>query len=164
MLRAPKPRAARRRLRQRRGAAVVEAALLLPVVLTLLLGMWEIGRMVEVYQVLNNAVREGGRQAAAGQLSNSQVQQVVTYYLAQAGLTTTNVTVTVSDLTTPGTDATDATELDQLKIIATIPFADVRWSPATLVTNSTTTLSVTQLWYSNNNQAYPTNISVPPAY
>jgi Flp pilus assembly protein TadG len=152
------------RQRDRRGIAVVESALLLPVMVTLLLGMWEIGRMVEVYQILNNAVREGGRQAAAGQLTNSQVQQVVTNYLKSAGLTTTNVAVTVSDLTTPGTDATNATTLDQLQITASIPFSDVRWSSATLVTNSSTKLSVTSVWFSNNNQAYPTSISVPAGY
>ena len=44
----------------RRGVAAVEAALILPVALMLMLGTWEVGRMVEVSQVLNNAAREGG--------------------------------------------------------------------------------------------------------
>ena len=40
----------------------------------LMLGTWEVGRMVEVSQILNNAVREGGRSASTGQYTNSQVQ------------------------------------------------------------------------------------------
>ncbi len=137
---------------------------MLPVLVTLILGTWEVSRIVEVYQIMNNAVREGGRQAAGGQLSNTAVQQVVLNYLKNAGLPTTNATCTISDLTTPGTDATNAAELDMLQITATIPFSDVRWTTATLVTNNSTVLSVTSLWWSNNNQTYPTNITVPQGY
>jgi Flp pilus assembly protein TadG len=163
----PTPKAARwkrRSSRHRRGIAAVEAALVFPLMVTLLLGTWEVSRLVEVYQILNNAVREGGRQAAAGQISNSAVQQVVLNYMKNAGLPTTNATVTVSDLTTPGTDATNASELDMIQITATIPFKDARWLAATLVTNTSTVVSVTNVWWSNNNQDYPTNISVPQGY
>ena len=64
-------------LRHRRGVAAVEAALLLPLALMLMLGTWEVGRMVQVGQILENAAREGGRSAATGQNTNSQVQQTV---------------------------------------------------------------------------------------
>ena len=46
--------------------AAVEFAMILPVILTLLLGIWEVGRMIEIQQILYNAAREGGRQAAYG--------------------------------------------------------------------------------------------------
>ena len=151
-------------LRRRRGVAAVEAALLLPVALILMLGTWEVGRMVEVSQILNNAAREGGRSASTGQYTNSQVQQTVLNYLQNAGLPSTSATVTVSDLTNPGTDCTAATELDQLQITVSIPFTAVRWSAATLVTNSSTTLNATTIFYSNNGQSYPTSITVPQAY
>lgn len=137
---------------------------MLPVIMTLLLGTWEIGRLVEVEQILNNAVREGGRRAATGQYTSAQVQQVVLNYLSMAGLTTTNATVTVTDLTTPGADPTAATELDQLQITATLPFINVRWAAATLVTNSSTILSATSVWLSNNGQSYPSSITVPAGY
>lgn len=138
--------------------------MILPVIMTLLLGTWEVGRMVEVQQILNNAVREGGRHASTGQYTNVQVQQVVLNYLSMAGLTTTNAAVTVSDLTNPGIDATAATELDELQITATLPFINVRWASATLVTNSSTTLSATSVWFSNNGQSYPSSITVPAGY
>jgi Flp pilus assembly protein TadG len=146
------------------GTATVEFALVLPVILTLMLGTWEVGRMVEVQQILNNAVREGGRHAATGQYTNAQVQKVVLNYLSMAGLTTTGATATVSDLTNPGFDATAAVELDQLQIGVTIPFTNVRWAAATLVTNSSTVLSASSIWFSNNGQTYPSNITVPAGY
>src|SRR5436309_1610749 len=43
---------------RRGGAAAVEAAVVLPFVLFLMLGMWEVGRMVEVNAIFTNAVRE----------------------------------------------------------------------------------------------------------
>ena len=144
--------------------AAVEAALLLPVAVIMMLGTWEVGRMVEVSQVLNNAVREGGRSASTGQYTNSQVQQTVVNYLKNAGLPYASATVTVSDLTSPGTDCTTATELDQIQVAVSIPFTTVRWSPATLITNSSTTLKATAIYYSNNGLSYPTNITMPQAY
>jgi Flp pilus assembly protein TadG len=49
--------------RGRRGAALVEAALVLPVVLMFLFGILEYGRYVMMRQVLTNAAREGARYA-----------------------------------------------------------------------------------------------------
>ncbi len=152
------------RASRRRGVAAVEAALLLPVALILMLGTWEVGRMVEVEQILNNAVREGGRCASTGLNTNSEVQQTVLNYLQNSGLPSTSATVTVSDLTNPGTDCTLATELDQLQVTVTLPFSAVRWSACTLVTNSSTSLKATTIWYSNNGQSYPQSITVPQAY
>lgn len=61
-----RPLGARRRLpRLRRGAATVEAALVLPFVLLFLLGILEYGRFVMTTQVLTNAAREGAHYALA---------------------------------------------------------------------------------------------------
>jgi Flp pilus assembly protein TadG len=149
---------------RRRGVAAVEAALLLPVALILILGTWEAGRMIEVEQILNNAAREGGRSASSGQDTNSQVQQTVLNYLQNAGLPSASATVTVTNLTHAGVDCTQATELDQLQVTVTLPFTAVRWSACTLLSNSSTTLKATTTWYSNNGQSYPTSISMPQAY
>lgn len=111
----------------RRGAALVEVALLLPLMLTLLLGIWEVGRMIEVQQAVSNAAREGGRQAATGTRSTDQVQQAVVNSLANSGLSTTGVTVTVSNISSPGTDPVDATQLHRLRVNVAVPFANVRW-------------------------------------
>lgn len=145
----------------RRGTAAVEAAFVLTIMAVLLLGTWEISRLVEVQQILNNAAREGARQAASGHLTASQVQDVVTNYLNDGGLPITNVVVTVHDLTNPGTDPTIATEFDNLQVKVTIPFKDVRWSGSLLVTNASTILTASANWFSENGSAYPTDITAP---
>jgi Flp pilus assembly protein TadG len=150
----------RGRFGRRRGLALVEFALLLPVLMTLLVGAWEAGRLIEINQILSNATREGARQASAGQATSSQVQQTVLNYMKNAGLPTTNAVVTVSDLTNSG-DPSNATQLDHLQVSVSIPFKDVRWSTLTLVTSPTTQVSAQSVWLSVKDQNYPTVTTSP---
>jgi Flp pilus assembly protein TadG len=50
---------------RRRGASLVEAALLLPMILLFLFSIFEYGRYLMVLHVANNAAREGARYAVA---------------------------------------------------------------------------------------------------
>lgn len=143
------------RARSRQGTAVVEVALLLPLIVILLIGTWEVGRMIEVQQTLSNAAREGGRQASIGQLTNSEVQQVVLAYLQQAGIPTGNAVVTVSDVTSPATDVRNATQLDQLRVTVSIPFGDVQWLALNHFAPAGSRLDAQSLWYSVKDRDYP---------
>jgi Flp pilus assembly protein TadG len=149
---------------RQRGAAAVELALLIPLILALLLGTWETGRLIEVNQILDNAAREGARQASTGQLTNSQVQQVVVNYLQHAGLPTQNVVVTVTNLTAPGTDALNATQLDQLQVHVRIPFSDVRWSALSLFAGASTQINAEATWFCLKDQNYPTTVTSPAGF
>lgn len=142
----------------------MEFAVMLPLIITLLLGLWEVGRMIEVKAILYDAAAVGGRAAAVGLNSASLVQTAVTNSLSIAGISTTNATVTVSDLTNPGTDPTLATALDQIQITVAIPFSAVRWSTTSMFVPGTTQLTATVTWYSANAYSYPTNITVPSGY
>lgn len=53
-----------RRLRCERGAVAVEFALILPVLLLIVMGTIEFGRVYSQFQVFNGAAREGARCAA----------------------------------------------------------------------------------------------------
>jgi Flp pilus assembly protein TadG len=146
---------------RRSGTACVEFALLLPFLVTMVLGVIEIGRYVEVRQILADAVREGARQASAGQLTNAQVISVVTGAVKNAGLPTTNLTVTCGDLTNASLDVSNATSLDKLQVTATLLFKDVRWCSSMQWTNNTSLVYAKAIWYSSNPVAYPTNVSAP---
>jgi hypothetical protein len=72
----------------------------------------------------------------------------VTSYLTQAGLSTTGVTVTVANVTTPAnTDPLTATQLDQFKITVTLPSNNVRWVLLNNLAGSAT-LTTSCLWNS----------------
>jgi Flp pilus assembly protein TadG len=54
----------------RAGVAAVEFAVVLPLIFLLLMGTWEVARLVQVQAILTNAVREGARLAAQGEIIN----------------------------------------------------------------------------------------------
>jgi Flp pilus assembly protein TadG len=101
----------------RRGVAAIELAFaVLLLVVPLLIGIWEVGRLVQVQQTVSNAAREGARIAAQGYTIDASgntaqirtgtgpvnVQQTVYNYLYAAGLTNlrpADVTVTFAFLT-----------------------------------------------------------------
>ncbi|HEV3137455.1 MAG TPA: TadE/TadG family type IV pilus assembly protein, partial [Pirellulales bacterium] len=69
----------------------VEAAFVLPVLLVLMLGVWEVGRLIQVNQIIVNSAREGARLAAGGYVNGTpvtvaMVQQAVKDYMTSAGL------------------------------------------------------------------------------
>ena len=144
----------------RQGVAAVEFALALPLFTIILLGVWELGRLVDVQQILDNAAREGGRQASTGLASSSQVQQTVLNYLSLAGINTTGAVVTVSDLTSPGTDPTLAGQLDQVQVTVTIPSDNVRWVLLNSLTGITE-LRASSIWNSMNDLPVNVSSSIP---
>jgi Flp pilus assembly protein TadG len=77
----------------RRGAAVVEFAVVAPLLLLLVLGTIEYGRFVMVQQILTNAVREGARQASLDSATQAEVIQVVANYCTDAGIPVDDTTV-----------------------------------------------------------------------
>ncbi len=77
-----------------RGNAVVEFALVLPILLLVLFGITELGRMIMTTNVLNTASREGARLAAVSPMSDSlSVQARVTQVLAAARIEPSSITV-----------------------------------------------------------------------
>ena len=49
----------------RHGQAIVEFAIVLPILMVLLVGILEVGRMIFIYSVVNNASREAARYGSA---------------------------------------------------------------------------------------------------
>ncbi len=78
----------------RSGAATVEFAVILPLVITLLLGSVEMGRAVMVQHVLEEASRAGCRVAVFENSSTGDVEDIVSAAMNAAGIE--NYTVTVS--------------------------------------------------------------------
>ncbi|MEX2188718.1 MAG: TadE family protein [Pirellulales bacterium] len=86
----------RRRRVQRRGSATIELAVCLPMLFVLVFGVIEVGRALEVFQVLTTAVREGARFGATdkqgfipdGETTNDKIVADVTNYLEASGIPT----------------------------------------------------------------------------
>src|SRR5438874_5226696 len=105
---------------RRTGTAAVEFAIVLPLFTSILFGIWEIGRLVQVSQVLQNAAREAARQASTGTAGMGDIKTNVQSYIQGAEPRITNLTgfdVTFTDMTrSTVTDPTTATQLDRFRI------------------------------------------------
>jgi len=66
----------RRKISESRGQALVEMALVLPLLLMLLWGVVEFGRIGHAYLVVTHAAREGARVGVVG-ASNDDIEEVV---------------------------------------------------------------------------------------
>ncbi len=108
----------------RRGASVVEFAVVAPVFLLLVFGMLEYGRMVMVQQLLTNATREGARRAVLDGATATEVKGVVVDYLNGSSITVSaqNVTITPSS-------PSDAGFGEPVQVSVTVPFSQVSWLP-----------------------------------
>lgn len=133
--------------RHRPGVAIVEFAVTFPILLVLILGIWELGRMIQVQQVVNNAAREGARQASTGARTVSQIQTYVTSYLQSNGMNPTGVEVLYSNITQPAvTDPTSAAQMDEIQITIRLPHSNVDWNPVSVSLTGVTTLEGQANW------------------
>jgi Flp pilus assembly protein TadG len=169
---------ARRRNRSpRRAVAAVEFAFLAPVLIGLLVGLWQVGRIVEVKQILDNATREGARLASQCQIINltgnftnihtssgqPNVQDTVREYLAAAGVvnstTVTDVTVTFQflDGDTTRTDPYQGLKGQRFQVTTTLPVQDINWTPFT----TTSIMSSTAVWCIMIDDPFTVNTTIP---
>lgn len=79
---------------RRRAAAVVEMAVVSPLLLTLMFGIVEYGRRIMVHQALVNAAREGARVAVLQGATEDDIRTRVANYLTGAGIPSYSVNIT----------------------------------------------------------------------
>jgi Flp pilus assembly protein TadG len=115
----------------RRGAALVEAALVLPLFVTVTLGIVEFGRGMMVAQLVTNAAREGARLAMFDGSSNSDVETTIRDFLTDAAdVSDGDVSITITIAPAPGNDdpanqVLSAGTRDLITITVSIPFDKV---------------------------------------
>jgi len=150
----------------------VEAAIVLPFFLTIMVGVWEVGRLIQVSMVLNEAAREGARLAAGGTSNATDatvalVQQRVRAHLTSAGFPDAAVNgavITVQNLSShTWTDPCDALPLDPFSVTVTIPagtaFESLRWVLQSIT--GVTQMSATTEWFSANDSEVTVNATLP---
>ena len=126
-------------VRNERGAAMVEMALVLPIVILLVLGMIDVGRALVLYNNLTNAAREGARLGASqmpsvnttaittrveSRIATFSGTAVTTGKVSVTAPTATNNTVTVTISGYPFTPLTPLPMVNGMTLSVTAAF---RW-------------------------------------
>jgi Flp pilus assembly protein TadG len=167
----------------RRGVAVVEFAVVLPLLLLLLVGIWELGRIIHVQLVLNGAARDGARLAAQANIVNAtgaatqlrfntgtpNIEGAIRAYLQAGGIT--DLTGLVVELQfveganggtpSPSTTADPYTGVknQRFRIRITLPYANVRWTTLSLI--NPTTLTAEAYWQCLVDDPFTVNTTLP---
>lgn len=124
--------------RTRLGASTLELALILPVFLTMIVGIIEFGRGFMVQQVVTNAAREGARHGILPGATNAAVAAKARDFMAAGSVDPTKVEVTV----TPA-DLQSAKSGAEVRVHVQVPYADVTWMPAPWFLGQTNLASAT---------------------
>jgi len=82
---------------RKRGQAIVETALILPIIVLILMGIIDFGLMFNNYLVINNAAREGARNAAVG-TSDTNVKNMILNMTSTLDHTKMTTTIYPSEL------------------------------------------------------------------
>ncbi len=139
------------RLEQRRaGVAATEFAIVLPLFLTLILGILEIGRSLETSTTMYSALREAGRLASLdysevlpeGTTANDKVTQDIRNFLTASGLPGNDFDITITHAAGGSEGATfdlmDAdNKLELFKLSADIEYSEISIFPFKFMTGQT---------------------------
>ncbi len=109
---------------QRLGAALVEFAMILPILVMVIMGMFEFGRGIMATEVLNHAARVGARNGSLATGTTASVTKEVNDLLIAAGVKGTTVKVLVNGA---ATEVGNAKSGDQINVTVTVPYAKVTW-------------------------------------
>lgn len=123
--------------RNRKGAAAVEFALVVPFFIVLLFGIVEFGRAMMVQQTLTNAAREAARVAVIPGTTTSEAKAAAISALSVTGIPCNENHITI----TP--DPSQAFDNAQITVQVSIPFSDVSWIAGTYISanlSSTTSM------------------------
>lgn len=130
--------------RTRSAIAAVEMAFVVPVLVVIALGMFELSRGVMVREVLTGAARKGCRTGIIHQYGNSDIINDVTDVMRDNGFDVTlfnpptlgSITIIVTDpLGNVLSDALDATPGSMVSVQVTIPTSSVNWVTSYFLTS-----------------------------
>ncbi len=118
--------------RQRAGAAAVEFAVVLPLIVMLVLGAIEIGRAIMIQQSLVTAARGGARlYGLTNKATAADVTMIVDTVMAKSRIT--GYTVTLDPVATVGLDP-----LEPVSVSVSVPYSEVAWLPPNWLVNGVT--------------------------
>jgi Flp pilus assembly protein TadG len=108
--------------RGERGSAAVEFALVVPVFMAFVFGIFEGGRLMEVQHAVTAAARAGAREASLSNSTTSSTTAVALSALKAAGISTSGIVPTIS----PGDPSTAAPD-SSVSVTVSVPYATVSW-------------------------------------
>jgi hypothetical protein len=116
-----------------KGTALIEAAITVPLILAICVGIFDFGRAYQTWQILTNASREGARLAVIQGSTDTDVRSRVKAYVLGTGFTLTDDQIAV----TRGIPLTGAATMTRVQI--NYPFNFIALNPVMQLLSKTST-------------------------
>jgi Flp pilus assembly protein TadG len=122
---------------------MLEMAIILPLLLLLLLGILEMGRVVMIYQITTNASREAARMAVVPGATDSAVLAACNNYLDRGGISNTGRSVEILNGGGSSSTLTAIGSHQPVTIRVQLPFSENTWGFSQIMGGRTFTSTVT---------------------
>jgi hypothetical protein len=144
---------------QRRAVAAVEFSMIAPLLLLILISVWELGRIIQVNQILCFAARDAARVSAQAVIINSQgdatqikfnsgannIDDTIRDYLISSGITNLNgiqISFRFLEGDLSRTDPYLGKKNERFAIKVSIPYENIRWTSLSLFAPERLTVEV----------------------
>lgn len=130
---------------RRKGAQMVEFAIVGPILFLMLLGIFELGRGLMVTELLMAGARAGARVGIIPGKSSTDVKNAATTYMTSVGISGDTATVYVNDVAVSGSGTdplTNATAGTEVTCRLTVPVSSITWLPQGMFLGSASGLSL----------------------
>jgi Flp pilus assembly protein TadG len=121
---------------RRRGASLVEFAVVAPVFFLIVMGLIEFGRAFMVKELLTEAARRGCRQGVIEGTSSSTIQSAAVNFLSNVGISGASASVYINGAAAGSTNVSAMPVYTEITVVVTVPVSDVAWTPSLFVTGS----------------------------
>ena len=169
--------------RRRRGVAAVEFAFVLPLLLLLLIGIWELGRILHVQTIMNGAARDAARLGAQANIVNTtgayiqikfntgtpNIDAGVRAYLKSNGISDlTGLVIEFqfvesvtgnTDVSSTNADPYKGIKNQRFRVRISLPYANVRWTTLSVI--NPTTLTAEAYWQCMVDDPFTVDKSLP---
>ena len=125
--------------RGERGTALLEAAVTIPILLLIAVGIFDFGRAYQTWQVLTNAAREGARVAVLPNMTVSAVQTRARDYMYSGQLT--NVGSATINVNRNATIVVNGANVSASQVTVQYPFSFIAMQPVARLVNKNSSQS-----------------------
>lgn len=129
--------------RRRPGAAVLDMALVLPILLALAFGTVEFGYYFYVKHNVQAAAREGARAGIVPSATNANVTDAVTASMTLAGMSSGQYTVAITNTSNAPINVATAAAGTPVKVTVTCNWGQVGMSPLGIISSAKSVIGAT---------------------
>ena len=120
-----------------RGSALIETAIAVPILLLLTVGIFEVGRAYQTWQVVTNAAREGARASITPSANDTTTEALVKQYMSDGQLN--NASTAVVDVDRNAVITVNGVDFGASQVTVDYPFEFIILQPVARLVSPTTT-------------------------